>query len=139
MHARRTHSSLTLSHICIPHPLPHTHQAPKGEFGTYLVSRGGNRPYRCKIRSPGYAHLQVCVCRAMLLVPMPGFESEPPYACARSTHACMHTQAKMATSLTALVTNLEQYLLSLACNEYLQFISEHYTMVHFILFQQPSS
>lgn len=36
-------------------------EAPKGEFGVYLVSRGGNRPYRCKIRSPGYAHLQVCL------------------------------------------------------------------------------
>jgi NADH:ubiquinone oxidoreductase subunit D len=34
-------------------------EAPKGEFGVYLVSRGGNRPYRCKIRSPGYAHLQM--------------------------------------------------------------------------------
>lgn len=33
-------------------------EAPKGEFGVYLVSKGGNRPYRCKIRSPGYAHLQ---------------------------------------------------------------------------------
>ena len=33
-------------------------EAPKGEFGVYLVSRGGNRPYRCKIRSPGFAHLQ---------------------------------------------------------------------------------
>lgn len=32
-------------------------EAPKGEFGVYLVSRGGNRPYRCKIRSPGFAHL----------------------------------------------------------------------------------
>lgn len=32
-------------------------EAPKGEFGVYLVSRGGNRPYKCKIRSPGYAHL----------------------------------------------------------------------------------
>jgi len=34
-------------------------EAPKGEFGVYLVSRGGNRPYRCKIRSPGFVHLQV--------------------------------------------------------------------------------
>jgi len=34
-------------------------EAPKGEFGVYLVSRGGNRPYKCKIRSPGYAHLQM--------------------------------------------------------------------------------
>jgi NADH-quinone oxidoreductase subunit D len=30
----------------------------KGEFGVYLVSNGTNKPYRCKIRSPGYVHLQ---------------------------------------------------------------------------------
>jgi len=30
----------------------------KGEFGVYVVSDGTNRPYRCKIRSPGYVHLQ---------------------------------------------------------------------------------
>ena len=33
-------------------------EAPKGEFGVYLVSEGGNRPYRCKIRAPSYANLQ---------------------------------------------------------------------------------
>ena len=33
-------------------------EAPKGEFGVYLVSDGGDKPYRCKIRAPGYAHLQ---------------------------------------------------------------------------------
>jgi NADH-quinone oxidoreductase subunit D len=33
-------------------------EAPKGEFGVYLVADGTNKPYRCKIRSPGYAHLQ---------------------------------------------------------------------------------
>ncbi|VBB68588.1 NADH-ubiquinone oxidoreductase chain D [invertebrate metagenome] len=32
-------------------------EAPKGEFGVYLVADGTNRPYRCAIRSPGYAHL----------------------------------------------------------------------------------
>jgi NADH-quinone oxidoreductase subunit D len=33
-------------------------EAPKGEFGVYLVSDGSNKPYRCKIRAPSYASLQ---------------------------------------------------------------------------------
>ncbi len=33
-------------------------EAPKGEFGVYLVSDGSNKPYRCKVRAPGFAHLQ---------------------------------------------------------------------------------
>ena len=33
-------------------------EAPKGEFGVYLVSDGSSKPYRCKIRAPGFSHLQ---------------------------------------------------------------------------------
>jgi len=33
-------------------------EAPKGEFAVFLVADGGNRPYRCKIRAPGFAFLQ---------------------------------------------------------------------------------
>lgn len=33
-------------------------EAPKGEFGVYLISNGSARPYRCKIKAPGFAHLQ---------------------------------------------------------------------------------
>jgi NADH-quinone oxidoreductase subunit D len=33
-------------------------EAPKGEFGVYLVADGTDKPYKCKIRAPGFAHLQ---------------------------------------------------------------------------------
>ena len=44
-------------------------EAPKGEFAVYLVSDGSNRPYRCKIRAPGFAHLAATdfICRGHML------------------------------------------------------------------------
>jgi NADH dehydrogenase (ubiquinone) Fe-S protein 2 len=33
-------------------------EAPKGEFGVYLIANGSSRPYRCKIKAPGFLHLQ---------------------------------------------------------------------------------
>jgi NADH-quinone oxidoreductase subunit D len=44
-------------------------EAPKGEFGVYLVADGTNKPYKCKIRAPGFAHLQAMdfMCRGHML------------------------------------------------------------------------
>jgi NADH-quinone oxidoreductase subunit D len=44
-------------------------EAPKGEFGVYLVSDGTNKPYRCKLRAPGFAHLQAMdyICKGHML------------------------------------------------------------------------
>jgi NADH-quinone oxidoreductase subunit D len=44
-------------------------EAPKGEFGVYLVSDGTNKPYRAKLRAPGFAHLQAMdfLCRGHML------------------------------------------------------------------------
>ena len=48
-------------------------EAPKGEFGVYLVSDGSNKPYRCKIRAPGFAHLQAMdfMCKGHMLADVP--------------------------------------------------------------------
>jgi NADH-quinone oxidoreductase subunit D len=48
-------------------------EAPKGEFGVYLVSDGSNIPYRCKIRAPGFAHLSAMdfLCRGHMLADVP--------------------------------------------------------------------
>ncbi|WP_245434034.1 NADH-quinone oxidoreductase subunit D [Rhodomicrobium lacus] len=44
-------------------------EAPKGEFGVYLVADGTNRPYRCKIRAPGFPHLAAMdfLCKGHML------------------------------------------------------------------------
>ncbi|WP_374373048.1 NADH-quinone oxidoreductase subunit D [Dongia sp.] len=44
-------------------------EAPKGEFGVYLVSDGTNKPHRCKIRAPGFPHLQAMdfLCKGYML------------------------------------------------------------------------
>jgi NADH-quinone oxidoreductase subunit D len=44
-------------------------EAPKGEFGVYLVSDGSNKPYKCKIRAPGFAHMSAMdfLCRGHML------------------------------------------------------------------------
>jgi NADH-quinone oxidoreductase subunit D len=49
-------------------------EAPKGEFGVYLVADGTNKPYRCKIRAPGFAHLQAMdfICRGHMLADVAG-------------------------------------------------------------------
>jgi len=56
-------------------PVGQTYQAveaPKGEFGIYLVSDGANKPYRVKIRAPGFAHLSALdsMCRGHMLADM---------------------------------------------------------------------
>tara|TARA_Y100000590_G_scaffold222045_1_gene251332 strand:+ start:1577 stop:2755 length:1179 start_codon:yes stop_codon:yes gene_type:complete len=48
-------------------------EAPKGEFGVFLVSDGTNKPYRCKLRAPGFAHLQTLdfLCKGHLMADVP--------------------------------------------------------------------
>jgi NADH dehydrogenase (ubiquinone) Fe-S protein 2 len=53
------HFKLNTEGICpIPNETYTASEAPKGEFGVYLISNGTNRPYRCKIKSPAFSHLQ---------------------------------------------------------------------------------
>ena len=52
------HFKLFTEGMCVPEG--ETYQAveaPKGEFGIYLISDGANKPYRLKIRAPGFAHI----------------------------------------------------------------------------------
>jgi NADH-quinone oxidoreductase subunit D len=52
------HFKLFTEGFCLPEGESYTAvEAPKGEFGVYLVSDGANKPYRVKIRAPGFPHL----------------------------------------------------------------------------------
>ena len=52
-------------------------ESPKGEFGVYLVADGSNKPYRCKIRPTGFAHLQASMrCRRDTCSPTPSRSSD---------------------------------------------------------------
>ncbi|NCC02921.1 MAG: NADH-quinone oxidoreductase subunit D [Proteobacteria bacterium] len=60
MEALIHHFKLATEGYHVPEGVTYTTiEAPKGEFGVFLVSDGGNKPYRCKIRAPSFAHLQV--------------------------------------------------------------------------------
>ncbi len=58
MEAMIHHFKLFTEGYCVPEGEAYAAvEAPKGEFGVYLVSDGANKPYRVKIRAPGFAHL----------------------------------------------------------------------------------
>ncbi|KAI4481416.1 hypothetical protein M0804_009536 [Polistes exclamans] len=60
MEALIHHFKLYSEGFCVPPGATYTSiEAPKGEFGVYLISDGSNKPYRCKLRSPGFPHLAV--------------------------------------------------------------------------------
>jgi NADH dehydrogenase (ubiquinone) Fe-S protein 2 len=59
MEALIHHFKLFTEGFVVPNAEKYTSiEAPKGEFGVYLVSNNTNRPYRCKIKAPGFLHLQ---------------------------------------------------------------------------------
>ncbi len=70
MEALIHHFKLFTEGFCIPEGEAYAAvEAPKGEFGVYLVSDGANKPYRLKIRAPGFAHLAAMdeMCRGHML------------------------------------------------------------------------
>src|SRR4051812_41450160 len=57
MEALIHHFKLSSEGFCVPASEKYTAiEAPKGEFGIYLVSDNSSRPYRCKIKAPGFLH-----------------------------------------------------------------------------------
>jgi NADH dehydrogenase I D subunit len=59
MEALIHHFKLYTEGIVVPeNQIYYAVEAPKGEFGVYLISNNTNKPYRCHIRAPGFAHLQ---------------------------------------------------------------------------------
>jgi NADH-quinone oxidoreductase subunit D len=57
-------------------------EAPKGEFGVYLVSHGTNKPFRCKLHAPGFAHLQaMATCARATCWPTSPLSSAPSTSC----------------------------------------------------------
>jgi NADH dehydrogenase (ubiquinone) Fe-S protein 2 len=59
MEAMINHFKLFSEGLVVPTSETYTStEAPKGEFGVYLISNGSEKPYRCKIKAPGFGHLQ---------------------------------------------------------------------------------
>lgn len=53
------HFKIYSAGFCVPPSITYSStEAPKGEFGVSLISDGSNKPYRCKIKAPGFLHLQ---------------------------------------------------------------------------------
>ena len=65
-------------------------EAPKGEFGVYLVSDGTNKPYRCKFRAPSYWHLQAMdfLCKGHMLADVSAVLGSSMSYSGRSTGEC---------------------------------------------------
>jgi len=59
MESKIHHFKFFTEGVCVPRGETYTAtEAPKGEFGVHLISNGTNKPYRCKIKAPGFGHLQ---------------------------------------------------------------------------------
>lgn len=61
-------------------------EAPKGEFGVYLVSDGSSRPYRCKIKAPGFLHLALTNHIGKLIITIPMDDDQVMSPCSGKNH-----------------------------------------------------